>query len=127
MHQQPVFGAELLIVSSGQSLSGEVRRSVARAVWIVACRRESVLPCFCLLLTLVCCCYSFLFSQFNSLRCRRNDLSGQGQAKRQKDDGDACSAPKVPRRKRGSTDCGVPPAALELEAVPISPKESGEG
>lgn len=69
-----------------------------------------------------CGCFSFLLSRmdFNPFRCCRNCSSDQGLAKQQGDESDAGRASMTLLTERGSREYGVPPAASELEAVPLS-------
>lgn len=78
-------------------------------------------------------CFKFSFLLFISLlsqmgvnpfRCRYNDLSDRGQARRQRDESDAGRASKVPPTERVSRERGVPLTPPDLEGMPISRKKS---
>lgn len=65
--------------------------------------------------------------RLNPSQRRRDDSSDQGQAKRQRNDGDAGRASKMLRKEKRTRVHGVLPAASKLEAVPILRKVSGGG
>lgn len=77
--------------------------------WMVTVRCVSMLRCFCvvfacLILFIVCyCCFIFLLLQTgsNPFHRRCNDSSDQGQAKRQRNEGDMGRTPKVAHMERG--------------------------